>query len=47
MNDWERKYIQKIKQCGTDEQILEVINRIYSDGFEDGYDESVQEGLNE
>ena len=36
---WETKYLIAIKDCKTDEELYNVINRIYEDGFIDGNEE--------
>jgi len=41
MNDsYVDKFLRFIKECKTDEEICDVINRIYEDGFEDGCNEN-------
>ena len=36
MNNYERKYVQAIRACASDEQLANVVNKIYQDGYEDG-----------
>ena len=38
-NKYTEKYIDRIKQAEDDSEIEQIIDRIYSDGFEDGSNE--------
>ena len=35
-DDWKAKYIKAIQDCNNVEEIGNVVNKIYEDGFEDG-----------
>ncbi len=41
--EYKKKFIQAVKECKTDEQLGNVINKIYEDGFADGHEEGVNE----
>ena len=36
MDKYTKKYIKLIKEAKTDEQLSDIIDKIYADGFEDG-----------
>ena len=36
---YEEKYITQLRNATTDEERSAIINKIYQDGFEDGYNE--------
>lgn len=44
-DDYARKWLERIKQS-DDGVILSIINRIYEDGFNDGYTAGAEEELN-
>lgn len=37
------KFINKLNDCKTQEQMADIINKIYEQGFEDGYNEGLEE----
>ena len=39
LSDWEKRNVIAIRACRTITQALEIINKIYQDGFEDGVNE--------
>ena len=39
MDEFNQKYIKRIKESQDDEDIAQTINEIYEDGFEDGVNE--------
>lgn len=38
MNEYEKKYFEAFKASKTDEDTINIINKIYEDGFQDGTD---------
>lgn len=40
---YNKKYIQALKKCTTDEERVIVLDRLYLDGFQDGFDEGEKE----
>jgi len=40
-----QKYLNKLNACQSDEDKKEVLNKLYEDGFEDGYNERDNEFL--
>ena len=39
MDEYTKKFIKLIKECKTDEELSNIINKIYQDGIEDGKNE--------
>jgi len=39
MKEYEEKYIVLLKKAKTDEELSAIINKIYSDGLEDGHND--------
>lgn len=37
-DDYAKKFLSGIKKAETDDNILSIINKIYGEGFEDGYE---------
>lgn len=35
MDKYTRKYIRLIKKCQSDEELSDIIDKIYTDGFDD------------
>ena len=36
--DYAKEFLSAIKKAETDENIITIINKIYGEGFEDGYE---------
>ncbi len=42
MNEYIKKWVDKIKKANTDKKLGEIIDKIYQDGFEDGTNEGIK-----
>lgn len=48
-DDYARKFVARIKTAKTDIELINIVNKVYSDGFEDGCDsqEEIEKELND
>ena len=47
MNKYLKNYLDCLKKLETDEEKLKILDKIYSDGFEDGANEGKEDLLDE
>lgn len=50
LNQYTKPYVESIRKCKTDKEISDILDKVYSDGFEDGANEgkdsdSARDGL--
>ena len=41
MDKYTRKYIELIKQAKSDQELSDIIDKIYTDGFDDGEESNI------
>jgi len=47
LNEYTQKFINKLKDCKTDEERSNIIDKIYAERFEDGAKEGYNDGTQE